>query len=225
MVRIGDGSVTAISVFLADDHPLILEGVHSLLAAAPGIAVVGEAANGRTALSRIEALRPQVAVLDLSMPGLNGMEVIQAAARTCPSCRCIMLSVHEERPYVRRVMDAGARGYLLKRSTRVELVRAIHAVARGETFIDSAVAGYFVGGAGPSGLALPDADGLSEREADVLRFTAMGYGNKAIAAAMGISGKTVESHKARGMEKLGFTDRVALVRYAVGQGWLGPGAS
>ena len=204
-----------ITVFLADDHPMILAGVRALLAEQPDIAVVGEAGDGRTALARIAARCPDVAVIDMSMPGLNGAELLQAIATVCPECRCVVLTVHEDRVYVRRLLELGAAGYVAKRSAAAELVRAVRAAAQGRIYLDPVVAGQALGPAGHG-----PGDVLSAREAEVLRLGLSGHSNKAIASLLGIAVKTVEAHKARATEKLGFDSRVELLRYAVAQGWL-----
>lgn len=204
-----------IKVFLADDHPMILTGMRALLAEQPDIAVIGEAGDGRTALARITGHCPDVAVIDLSMPGLNGIELMQAIYATCPECRCVVLSVHEDRVYVRRLLELGASGYVAKRSAAVELVRAVRTAAQGRIYLDPAVAGQALGPTGP-GLGVA----LTGREAEVLRLGLSGHSNKEIATLLGIAVKTVESHKAHATGKLGFDSRVELLRFAVAQGWL-----
>ncbi len=204
-----------ITVFLADDHPMILAGVRALLAEQPDIVVVGDAGDGRTALARITAQCPDVAVIDMSMPGLNGIELLQAITAACPECRCVVLTVHEDRVYVRRLLDLGAAGYVAKRSAAAELVRAVRAAAQGRIYLDPVVAAQAVGPAGPGQGAA-----LTGREVEVLRLGLSGHSNKAIAALLGIAVKTVEAHKAHATGKLGFDSRVELLRYAVAQGWL-----
>ncbi|MFO1037339.1 MAG: response regulator transcription factor [Geminicoccaceae bacterium] len=202
-----------IRVFLADDHPMILAGIRALLAAESDIEVVGEASDGRTALARATTLQPDIAVLDLSMPGLSGIEVVRALASASPNCRCIILSVHDDRVYVRRILDEGAAGYVVKRSATTELVRAIRSVAAGGLYLDPAVAAQAVEHATQGSV-------LSDRERDVLRLSLTGHSNKSIANLMGIAVRTVEAHKARAITKLGVQDRVDQMRYAADQGWL-----
>lgn len=204
-----------IRVFLADDHPMILAGIRALLAAEKDIEVVGEASDGRTALARATILQPDIAVLDLSMPGLNGIEVVRALVSACPTCRCIILSVHDDRVYVRRILDEGAAGYVVKRSATTELVRSIRSVAEGGLYLDPAVAAQVVDHPAQT-------SALSDRERDVLRLSLTGHSNKAIASLMGIAVRTVEAHKARAITKLGVQDRVDQMRYAAEQGWLTP---
>jgi len=161
-------------------------------------------------------------VLDISLPEMNGVELAAALRSERPEVRVLVLTVHEERAYLRQLVELGVRGYLLKRSAADELPRAIHAVATGGLYLDPAIAGKVVGrlardAASPQGGQTAE---LSEREADVLRLVAGGHSNKAISARLGISVKTVETYKARAMEKLGFRSRVDVVRYAADQGWL-----
>lgn len=213
-------ATSRIRVALADDHPVVLAGIKALLQAAPEIDLVGEATSGTAALEMIRACVPDVAVLDLSMPGLTGLDLARRLASEYPTVRIIALTVHEDRAYVQPLLKAGARGYLLKRSAAEDLVRAVRAVAEGGMVLDPAVAdkafdqrSEFVKANAPT----PD---LSPRETDVLRFTALGLGNKEIAARLEVSVKTVETYKARASEKLGLHSRAAIVRYGATQGWL-----
>jgi DNA-binding NarL/FixJ family response regulator len=209
-------------ILMADDHPIVLAGLKALVQTDPSLQIVGEARDGQTALRLALELRPDAVVLDLSMPEMNGAEVARALLAEQPNCRILVLTVHEDRAYLRRLLDAGVAGYLVKRSAADELIRAIHAVAAGGTYLDPAIAGKVVGtgGAGVARAAGQVAD-LSEREADVLRLIAHGHSNKEISARLEISVKTIETYKARAMEKLGFKTRVDVVRYAAAQGWLG----
>lgn len=208
-------------VFLADDHPVVLAGIRSLINADPTLEVVGEAADGRVALRMATDLAPDVFVLDISLPGLNGMKLAELLRNAIPQCKIVVLTVHEDRSYVRRLLELGVRGYLLKRSASAELLRAIEAVAAGGVYLDPAIAGKALASAPVAtvNVGANTAD-LSAREIDVLRLTASGHSNKAMASALGIAIKTVETHKARAMEKLGFQNRVDVVRFAVQQGWL-----
>jgi DNA-binding NarL/FixJ family response regulator len=208
-------------VLMADDHPIVLAGMKALVAAEPDLDVVGEARDGRSALSLAKELRPNAAVLDIGMPGLNGLEVALALRTEAPEIRVIILTVHEDRAYLRQLLEAGVSAYLLKRSAAEELVRAIHAVADGGLYLDPAIAGKVVGttARGSSALLGSPAE-LSERETEVLRLLAEGHTSKEISARLSISVKTVETYKARAMDKLGFKTRVDVVRYAASRGWL-----
>ncbi len=211
--------MTRLRIALADDHPIVLAGIEALLRATPDIDVVGHAANGLTALDIIEDTQPDVAVIDISLPGLGGIELARQIAQTCPAVRVLALTVHEDQPYLQQMLDAGARGYLLKRSAADELVRAIRAVADGGLFLDPAIAGKCLVSPAEPRLPIPLAN-LSPREEDVLRQTAQGMSNKEIATRLEISTKTVETYKARALEKLSLKSRSDIVRYGAGRGWL-----
>jgi DNA-binding NarL/FixJ family response regulator len=208
-------------VFVADDHPLVRSGLRSHIAAQPDMEVVGEAADGMAAVLGVLQVRPDVAVLDVSMPVLGGAEATGRILRECPTVRVLALSGHEEKGYVHQMLSAGAAGYLTKRAAAEELVRAIRVVADGGTFLDPAIAGPLVAGlmAGSHGGSAA-AEVLSEREDEVLRRIARGDPVKQIATALDLGSRTVETYKARAMDKLGLKTRADVVRYAVGQGWL-----
>jgi DNA-binding NarL/FixJ family response regulator len=207
---------------MADDHPIVLAGLKALVETDPRLQIVGEARDGRTAQRLAATLRPDVVVLDISMPEMNGPEVARALLAEQPDCRILVLTVHEDRATPRQLLDLGVAGYLLKRSAADELLRAIHAVAAGGTYLDPAIAGKVVGPAAPGAARSPGGPGveLSERETDVLRLIANGHSNKEISARLAISVKTIETYKARAMEKLGFKTRVDVVRHAASKGWL-----
>jgi DNA-binding NarL/FixJ family response regulator len=218
-----DPQATAVlRVLLADDHPVVLAGIKALVTADNALEVVGEAADGRTALRLATELKPDIAILDISMPGLNGVKVAELMRGVCPDCRILALTVHEDRGYLRQLLELGIAGYMLKRSAAEELVRAIRAVAKGGLYLDPAVAGKAMDVTPPRATrsASQDIVDLSAREVDVLRLTASGHSNKSMASELRIGIKTVETYKARAMEKLGFQTRVELVRYAVSKGWL-----
>ncbi|HEV7253056.1 MAG TPA: response regulator transcription factor [Mesorhizobium sp.] len=215
-----------IRVALADDHPVVLAGIKALLRADPLITLVGEAATGSDALGVFCRIQPDVAVIDISLPELNGIELARRMAEKCPDVKLLALTVHEDRAYVQPLLQAGARGYLLKRSAAEDLVRAIRAVAEGGIYLDPAVAdkalpdlaaprnGSSAAGRGGEGE-------LSAREEEVLKLTAQGFANKEIAGRLDVSVKTVETYKARGAEKLGLRSRAEIVRFGAAQGWLG----
>ncbi len=212
----------AVRVFLVDDHAVVREGLKALISAQPGMAVVGEAADGLAACEQVPGLVPDVVVMDVSMPGMTGTQATERLHRECPLVRVLALTVHEDKSYLRQLLAAGAAGYVLKRAAPAELVRAIRVVAAGGVYLDPAVADKVVRGfvrrpaAGPG----PAAAELSDREGQVARLTAAGHSNKEIAARVGLSVKTVETYRTRAMEKLGLRGRAELVRYAVQQGWL-----
>ena len=216
-------------VFVADDHPVLLQGIKALITQDERLDLVGEASDGLTALRRATELEPDVTVLDLSMPGLNGIEVARKLLSACAGCRILVLTVHEDGAYLRQLLEMGIAGYLLKRSTTEELLRAIHAVGAGGLYLDPAIAGRAIGRparrqTGPEAVEAAadnvDTTDLSTREIEVLRFAAVGHSNKSIAAKLQIGPKSVETYKARAMAKLGFQSRVEVVRFAMSKGWL-----
>jgi DNA-binding NarL/FixJ family response regulator len=210
-------------VFVADDHAVVREGLKALIHES-GMQVVGEADNGRTACEQVCRLRPDVVVMDVSMPEMNGIHATERLSRDCPDTRVLALTVHEQIGYLRRLFAVGARGYLRKRAAPEELVRAIRTVAAGALYVDPVVSAAVIGGAfqvGRDARAL--GGGPSAREIEVLRLLAEGYSNKEIGLRLGVSVKTVETHKARAMKKLGLSSRAEIVRYAAQEGWLSEG--
>lgn len=209
-------------ILLAEDHETIRDGLKLLVGSQPDMEVVGEADNGRVAVQLAQQLLPDVAVMDVSMPELNGLQATKKLKRQCPQVKVLALTRHTDSGYLQQLLQAGASGYVLKQSKSVELLRAIRAVAAGQTYLDPAitekVVGNIIGGRGARGASAETK--LTDREAEVLRLIAVGYINKEVAARLSLSVKTVEAHKARGMEKLGMKSRVDLVRYAMLQGWL-----
>ena len=209
----------AIRVLLADDHAVVRAGLRALIDAQPDLEVVAEAGDGPAAVRLAGQTKPDVAVLDFAMPQLNGAEVAERLRTVSPPTKVLALTVHEDPAYLRQVLRAGARGYVLKRSAAEELIHAIRAVAQGGVAIDPALAGQVVQGY-VGGEEAGAADELSEREEAVLRRIAAGLSNKEIARRLGVSAKTVETYKARAVEKLGLRGRVDIVRYALKHGWL-----
>jgi DNA-binding NarL/FixJ family response regulator len=211
-----------IRIIVVDDHPLVLVGLKALVQGDPTMQVIGEAVDGQSALKLTAELRPDIVVLDLSMPGMNGAWVAQALRVQCPDCQTVILSVHEDRAYLRQLLELGVSGYVLKRSAPQELITAIRAVAAGGVYLDPAIAGMVVGrGHHPrSARNFDKAAELSSRETEVLRLAAAGYSNKEISSRLQVGVKTIETYKTRAMEKLGFATRAELVRYAIVKGWL-----
>lgn len=207
-------------LLLVDDHAVVREGLRSLLGTDNRFEIVGEASDGLTALSAAENLQPDVVVMDVSIPGLNGAQVTRRLKETMPNTRTVALTVHEEGGYLRSLMDAGASGYVLKRSAASELLRAIEVIGEGGTYLDSSIAGQLVSKLGQRRPPLAPSSALSEREREVVRYVAHGYSNKEIAAKLDVSVKTVETYRYRATEKLGLRSRADLVRYAIDQGWL-----
>ena len=213
--------MTTLRVYLADDHPVVRNGLRLLLDAEPDLEVVGEAYDGEAAVRDVARLRPDVVVMDVSMPGLGGAEATGRVRANDPGVRVVALTAHEDRGYLKQLLAAGATGYVLKRSAAADLVRAIRSVAAGETYLDPGVAGQVVAElAGPRGGTGAE---LSKQEEEVLRRLAQGLAVKQVAAALDVGVRTVETYKARAMEKLGLRTRVDVIRHAVRQGWLAGG--
>jgi DNA-binding NarL/FixJ family response regulator len=212
-----------ITVLLADDHALVRSGIRSLLDGVAGIEVVGEAGDGHDALRLAAALRPDVLLLDIKLPSLNGLEVADRLAREQPGVKVVMLSMHDNEEYVLHALRAGAAGYLLKDATVPELEMAIRSVARGETYLSPPVSKHLVG----EYLRRATGDGVPElltpRQREVLQLVAEGHSTKEIAARLTLSVKTVETHRAQLMERLDIHDVAGLVRYALRVGLVGGG--
>jgi DNA-binding NarL/FixJ family response regulator len=207
---------------LADDHAVVREGLRALINAQPEMEVSGEAGDGRTACQQIEKHPPDVVVMDVSLPEMSGAQATAHLKQACPHVKVLALTVHEDKGYLRQLLEAGAVGYVLKRAAAEELIHAIRTVAAGGVYLDPALAGKVVGGfvRKSTGKGVPEGSDLSERENEVARLIATGYSNKEIASRLALSVKTVETYKARSMEKLGLRSRAELVRYAVQRGWL-----
>jgi len=209
-------------IVLADDHPIVLDGLRNLVRAESDFDLVGEAASGLAALKLIREQRPDVAVLDISMPEVNGIVLTRRLTAELPGLRVLMLTLHEDRAYLNQAFEAGVRGYVLKRSAVENLVDAIRAVAVGGIYVDPAISGRALDGKRSRGASMQDngAPALTEREAAVLKMAALGLTNKEIASRLDVGVKSVETYKARGLEKIGLRTRADLVRYASAQGWL-----
>jgi DNA-binding NarL/FixJ family response regulator len=209
-------------ILLADDHTVVREGLKTLVNAQPDMEVIAEAADGQAAWQKARQLLPDVVVMDVSMPTLGGAGATTQLRQVCPQVKVLALSMHEDKSYLRELLEAGASGYVLKRSAAEDLIRAIRTVAAGGVYLDPSLAGKIVGSfvRQPSLKGEIEGSELSDRETEVLRLIAQGYSNKEIAAQLAISVKTVETYKARSMEKLGLGSRVDIVRYALQRGWL-----
>lgn len=210
-------------VLLADDHAMLREGLAMLIAGQSDMMVVAQAQNGREAVRLACDERPDVAVLDISMPELGGAEAAEAIRKECPDVRVLALTRHADPAYVRRLLQAGASGYVLKKGAADALINAIRIVARGGTYIEPQLAGSLLQRTfcrTPDEAAADIGVMLSAREEEVLRSIAWGRSNKEIAAELGLSIKTVESYKAVALEKLSLRNRSDIVRYAVSRGWL-----
>jgi DNA-binding NarL/FixJ family response regulator len=209
-----------VRVFLVDDHPILRSGLKALVDSQRDMIVVGEAADGLAALAAVPGLRPDVVVMDLSMPKLGGAEATERLRASLPEVKVLALTAYEERGYVQLLMAAGASGYVLKRAAADELVRAIRAIAAGGIYLDPAVAAQVVGRGPQSSPTGPGIAQLSEREAEVLRMIAEGHAMKEIASKLEISTRTLETYRARAMDKLALKTRADIVQYALHRGWL-----
>lgn len=210
-------------ILLADDHETVREGLKVIVNSQADMEVVAEATDGRAAITKALAICPDIVVMDVSMPDLNGLKATHLIKQQIPHVRIVALTRHADDGYLQQLMRAGASAYVLKQSRSTELLQAIRAVAAGGTYLDSAVAGrllgYYKRRRQPPSDAASDSV-LSPREEEVLRMVAWGYSNKEIASRLEVSVKTVETHKANATHKLGLHNRIDIVRYAVLQGWL-----
>jgi DNA-binding NarL/FixJ family response regulator len=211
--------VKPISVLLADDHTLVLAGIRGLLTKLAGVEVVGEAADGHQTLRLAETLRPDIVLLDIGMPGMNGLEVAERLHKFEPAIRVVILSMHASEEYVLRALRAGAAGYLLKDSAVAELEVAVRSVARGETYLSPPVSKRVVDDyvSRTGGVSDPLAV-LTARQREVLQMVAEGHTSKEIAQSLGVSYRTIETHRNQLMKRLGVTDLTGLVRFAVRAG-------
>lgn len=212
-------------ILLADDHAVLRAGLRLIINAQPDMEVVGDAADGREAIEEAARLRPDVAVIDLTMPRLGGLSALSVIKEKASETKVLVLTMHDDEGYLRQVLGAGGSGYVVKKAADMELLAAIRAVARGEVYVHSALTRPLVEGildrrvAGETG-ATDGFEDLSEREKEVLRLLARGYTNQQIADTLFLSVKTIETYRARLMEKLNFRTRAELVHYALQKGLL-----
>lgn len=213
-------------ILVADDHAIFREGLRSILARDPSIEVVGEAANGLEVVRISNEVSPDLIIMDIAMPELNGIEATQAILESHPQIRVVILSVHSRKKFILESLKAGARGYVLKDSAGEKLLEAVSAVLRGDCYLDSPVASHIVAEyvgytvAGDTGAS--SARDLTEREREVLRLIVEGYSNREIAEKLFISPKTVENHRTSLMNKLNRHDVIGLVKYAIAAGLVDP---
>ena len=211
--------MSTIRVLLVDDHKLFRAGIRSLLQAVSGVEVVAEAGDGREGLRLIEAHRPDVVLMDIMMPGLNGLDTTAQVARTCPATRVIMLSMNAGEDSVLQTLRAGAAGYLVKTADPAELELAIRAVVRGEKFLSSAISQHVVAAClGRLDREQTSLERLTPRQREVLQLIAEGHTTKEIAKKLGISTKTAESYRGELMKALDIHDIASLTRYAIRMG-------
>ncbi len=210
-----------IKLLLVDDHPIVLEGIKSRLSAQDDLEVVGEAADGQEALRKAKELRPDLVLMDISMPNMTGLEAVTLLRKRVPDSKIVILTMHDNREYIARIIRLGARGYLLKDTSPAELIRAIKLIHAGEVFFSPAVSRVLLDeladgkkGKSPSAKAAE----LSEREREVLVLIADGRSNKEIAARLGVGVRTVETHRERIMRKLNIRTVAGLTKFAIANG-------
>ena len=208
-----------IRVVLVDDHAVVRSGLRLLLEAEDDVEVVGEAGNAKDAIFRARALKPDVILLDVVMPGESGIEVLPKLLKESPETKVLVLSMQDDPSYVREAFAAGANGYVLKEAADEEVVAAVRVIAGGSSYVHPALGARMVA-AEAEERAAAEADPLSEREREVLRLLALGHTNQEIAQTLYISVRTAESHRAHIMQKLRLSTRAELVRYALAQGLL-----
>jgi DNA-binding NarL/FixJ family response regulator len=209
-------------ILLADDHVIVRHGLKLLIDSQPDMTVISEASDGETAVQRAVQLKPDVIVMDISMPGMNGLIATRKLKQLQPGAAIVTLTRHGDDAYLQELLRAGVSGYVLKQSAPTELLQAIRAAAGGGQYLDSALTARVTAGfLGKQGKreTQPGVT-VSERESEVLRLIASGHSNKEIASRLSLSVKTVEAHKANAMRKLGLTGRIDIVKYALLQGWL-----
>jgi len=215
-------SPRVLRILLVDDHVTVRHGLKLLIDGEADMKVAAEAGDGAGAIAQMQEVKPDVVVMDISMPGMNGLAATQAILKIDPKAVIVTLTRHTDDAYLQELLRAGASGYILKRSAPNELLQAIRATAAGGQYLDSTLTARVTAGLIGSDRhrSKRPVGGLTDRESDVLRLIASGYSNKEIAAQLSLSVKTVEAHKANAMRKLDLTGRIDIVKYAVLQGWL-----
>jgi DNA-binding NarL/FixJ family response regulator len=213
---------TPLRILVADDHAIVRQGLKLLIDSQPDMKVVAEAADGKAVLDLADAVKPDIVVMDISMPAMNGLIATRSLKQRQPNVTIVALTRHEDDKYLEELLRAGASAYVLKQSAPADFLQAIRAVAAGGIYLDPAMTSRVADGllAGKVHVNTETSAKLTERESEVLRLVAVGHSNIEIAARLEISVKTVEVHKTNAMRKLGLTGRVDVIRYGVLQGWL-----
>ncbi|MBI5166450.1 MAG: response regulator transcription factor [candidate division NC10 bacterium] len=217
--------IPKIRVLVADDHTIVREGIRALLQARDDIEIIGEAGDGREAVEKVRQLEPDVVLMDISMPGMDGLEATRQIKKENPKVRVLALTMHDNEEYLFQILRMGGSGYILKRATAAELVSAIKAVHRGEAFLYPSMAKTLVEDylrRVEVGTEKSSYDGLTNREREILKLIAEGHTNQEIADILCLSVKTVQAHRSHIMEKLGMHDRSELVKYAIRRGLIEP---
>lgn len=217
--------MTRTRLFIADDHAVVRSGLKLILQSQPDLELVGEAATGEEAVAQILELRPEIVLLDIGLPGMTGLQAAQEIRERAPEVRIVLLTMYNDDAYLQQALRIGAQGYVLKQAADSELIAAIRAVQRGESFIYPSLTGqlinlYLKQTTSAQQSAGEAQDELSPRENEVLRLVALGYTSQQVARQLGISVSTVETHRERLMDKLKLKGRAQLVRYALSRGLL-----
>jgi len=209
-------------VLIAEDHQTVREGVKLLVNAQADMEVVGEAGDGELAIEEAVRLKPDIILMDISMPNLNGLKATKRLRRLIPDIKILTLTRHTDDGYLQQLIGAGANGYVLKQSAPTELINAIRTVAEGNAYLDPSLTRKVMGGYVNRATSLrgETKGDLTDRENEVLRLISFGYSNKEIGGQLDLSVKTIEAHKANAMRKLGISSRIDIVRYAILQDWL-----
>ena len=207
-------------IVLAEDHKTVREGLKMLVNAQADMEVVGEAGDGQAAIKSVREKNPDIVVMDISMPEMNGLKATRKLKSEFPDLKILTLTRHSDDSFLEQLLGAGASGYILKQSAPAELINAIRTVGGGNAYIDSSLTEKVMGGYLSRGLRGDRKHEVSHREIEVLRLIALGYSNKEIGSRLDLSVKTVEAHKANAMRKLNMRGRIDIVRYAILQGWL-----
>jgi DNA-binding NarL/FixJ family response regulator len=208
-------------IVLADDHPIVLTGLRNLIESESDFAVVGEATSGPEALKLIHDTRPDIAIVDISMPGISGIVLARKLSKEANDIKILMLTLHEDRAYLRQALDAGARGYVVKRSAATNLVAAVRSVIAGGIYIDPAIMNRVLSRpVDDNRVTTSEIRDLTDRETEVLKLSSLGLTNKEISHRIGVGVKSIETFKSRGLAKLEIQSRADLLRYASQAGWL-----
>jgi two-component system, NarL family, response regulator NreC len=207
---------------LAEDHLTVREGIKLLINSQPDMEVISEVGDGSAAVKGAQKLLPDIVVMDVSMPKLNGLKATKRLKQAAPNIKILTLTRHTDDAYLQQLIQSGASGYVLKQSAPTELIRAIRTVAAGKNYLDPALTEKLFGGYALRHATLRGESKatLTERESEVLRYIALGYSNKEIADLLQVSVKTIEAHKANAMRKLDMHSRIDIVRFAILQGWM-----
>jgi two-component system, NarL family, response regulator NreC len=212
-----------LTVLIAEDHQTVREGLKLIINSEEDMEVVGEAGNGREAIKMAEHMHPDLILMDISMPELNGLKATAKLKRIAPEIKILALTRHTDDAYLQELLRAGVNGYVLKQSASADLIKAVRTVAAGSCYLDVALTGNVFRRFGEKSSKLRGetrGDSITGRESETLRYIAFGYSNKEIAEKLGISVKTVEAHKAHSMKKLNLESRKDIVRFAILQGWM-----